>query len=49
MEYIERSIKTAGITKVREVLRDYLKALKSEFTMEMILSMKAMAIQNIDY
>ncbi|KAF5918006.1 hypothetical protein HPG69_019812 [Diceros bicornis minor] len=36
-------MKTAGTAKVREALGDYLKALKTEFTMGMILPTKAMA------
>ncbi|KAF3826746.1 hypothetical protein GH733_009271, partial [Mirounga leonina] len=37
--------KTAGTAKVREALGDYLKALKTEFTVGMILPTKAMATQ----
>ncbi|PKU40344.1 hypothetical protein llap_9357 [Limosa lapponica baueri] len=34
-------MRTEGTTKVREALRDYLKALKTEFTLGMILPTKA--------
>uniref|UniRef100_A0A4W2CBD7 Activator of Hsp90 ATPase AHSA1-like N-terminal domain-containing protein n=1 Tax=Bos indicus x Bos taurus TaxID=30522 RepID=A0A4W2CBD7_BOBOX len=40
-------MKTAGTAKVREALGDYLKALKTEFTMGMILPTKAMAAQEL--
>ncbi|XP_065747623.1 putative activator of 90 kDa heat shock protein ATPase homolog 2 [Phocoena phocoena] len=40
-------MKTAGTAKVREALGDYLKALKTEFTMGMILPTKAMATQEL--
>ncbi|XDB55327.1 hypothetical protein AB1E18_008793 [Capra hircus] len=40
-------MKTAGTAKVREALGDYLKALKTEFTMGMILPTKAMAVQEL--
>ncbi|KAK2092531.1 hypothetical protein P7K49_029059 [Saguinus oedipus] len=40
-------MKTAGAAKVREALGDYLKALKTEFTMGMILPTKAMATQEL--
>lgn len=40
-------MKTAGTAKVREALGDYPKALKSEFTMGMILHTKAMATQEL--
>ncbi|NWR69344.1 AHSA2 ATPase, partial [Centropus unirufus] len=38
-------MRTEGTTKVREALRDYLKALKTEFTLGMILPTKAAAGQ----
>ncbi|NWH57974.1 AHSA2 ATPase, partial [Geococcyx californianus] len=38
-------MRTEGTTKVREALRDYLKALKTEFTLGMILPTKAVAGQ----
>ncbi|KAM5316811.1 activator of 90 kDa heat shock protein ATPase homolog 2 isoform 3-T3 [Glossophaga mutica] len=40
-------MKTAGTAKVREALGDYLKALKTEFTMGMILPTKATAAQEL--
>ncbi|XP_027995662.2 activator of 90 kDa heat shock protein ATPase homolog 2 isoform X1 [Eptesicus fuscus] len=40
-------MKTAGTAKVREALGDYLKALKTEFTMGMILPTKATATQEL--
>ncbi|XP_029793297.1 activator of 90 kDa heat shock protein ATPase homolog 2-like [Suricata suricatta] len=40
-------MKTAGTAKVREALGDYLKALKTEFTVGMILPTKAMATQEL--
>ncbi|NXU53237.1 AHSA2 ATPase, partial [Turnix velox] len=41
-------MRTKGITKVREALRDYLKALKTEFTLGMILPTKAAVGQELD-
>ncbi|XP_070091541.1 activator of 90 kDa heat shock protein ATPase homolog 2 isoform X2 [Equus przewalskii] len=40
-------MKTAGTARVKEALGDYLKALKTEFTMGMILPTKAMATQEL--
>ncbi|NXT99886.1 AHSA2 ATPase, partial [Buphagus erythrorhynchus] len=40
-------MRTEGTTKVREALRDYLKALKTEFTLGMILPTKAPAGQEL--
>ncbi|XP_039096254.1 putative activator of 90 kDa heat shock protein ATPase homolog 2 isoform X2 [Hyaena hyaena] len=40
-------MKTAGTAKVREALGDYLKALKTEFTIGMILPTKTMATQEL--
>ncbi|XP_016050917.1 activator of 90 kDa heat shock protein ATPase homolog 2 [Erinaceus europaeus] len=40
-------MKTAGTTKVREALEDYLKALKTEFTVGMILPTKTMVTQEL--
>ncbi|KAM5250004.1 activator of 90 kDa heat shock protein ATPase homolog 2 isoform 3-T3 [Hipposideros larvatus] len=40
-------MKTAGTAKVREALGDYLKALKTEFTVGMILPTKATATQEL--
>ncbi|NWY65014.1 AHSA2 ATPase, partial [Erithacus rubecula] len=40
-------MRTEGATKVREALRDYLKALKTEFTLGMILPTKAPAGQEL--
>ncbi|KAJ8782832.1 hypothetical protein J1605_009440 [Eschrichtius robustus] len=45
--YLKDLRKTADTTKVREALGDYLKALKTEFTMGMILPTKAMATQEL--
>nr|XP_012416904.1 PREDICTED: LOW QUALITY PROTEIN: activator of 90 kDa heat shock protein ATPase homolog 2 [Odobenus rosmarus divergens] len=45
VDILKDLIKTAGTARVREALGDYLKALKTEFTMEMILPTKAMASQ----
>ncbi|XP_008941216.1 PREDICTED: activator of 90 kDa heat shock protein ATPase homolog 2, partial [Merops nubicus] len=40
-------MRTEGTTKVREALRDYLRALKTEFTLGMILPTKATAGQEL--
>ncbi|XP_012780959.1 activator of 90 kDa heat shock protein ATPase homolog 2 [Ochotona princeps] len=40
-------MRTAGTAKVREALGEYLKALKTEFTLGMILPTKAMATQEL--
>ena len=45
--YLKDLMKTADTAKVREALGDYLKALKMEFTMGMILPTKAMATQEL--
>ncbi|XP_027477551.1 LOW QUALITY PROTEIN: activator of 90 kDa heat shock protein ATPase homolog 2-like [Zalophus californianus] len=45
VDILKDLMKTAGTARVREALGDYLKALKMEFTMEMILPAKAMATQ----
>ncbi|XP_005385799.1 PREDICTED: activator of 90 kDa heat shock protein ATPase homolog 2 isoform X2 [Chinchilla lanigera] len=46
-EILKDLMKTAGTAKVREALGDYLKALKTEFTMGMILPTKALQNQEL--
>ncbi|NWX24311.1 AHSA2 ATPase, partial [Aegotheles bennettii] len=46
-EVLKDLMRTEGATKVREALRDYLKALKTEFTSGMILPTKAAAGQEV--
>ncbi|XP_058657736.1 activator of 90 kDa heat shock protein ATPase homolog 2-like [Ammospiza caudacuta] len=43
-DVLKELMRTEGTTKVREALRDYLKALKTEFTLGMILPTKAAAV-----
>ncbi|XP_062065490.1 activator of 90 kDa heat shock protein ATPase homolog 2 isoform X2 [Lepus europaeus] len=46
-DVLKELMRTAGTARVREALRDYLKALKTEFTMGMILPTKALATQEV--
>ncbi|XP_019488716.1 PREDICTED: activator of 90 kDa heat shock protein ATPase homolog 2 isoform X2 [Hipposideros armiger] len=46
-DILKNLMKTAGTAKVREALGDYLKALKTEFTVGMILPTKATATQEL--
>ncbi|XP_010608080.1 activator of 90 kDa heat shock protein ATPase homolog 2 isoform X2 [Fukomys damarensis] len=46
-EILKDLMKTAGTAKVREALGDYLKALKTEFTMGMILPTEALTNQEL--
>ncbi|NXP76108.1 AHSA2 ATPase, partial [Ramphastos sulfuratus] len=43
-DVLKELMRTEGTTKVREALRDYLKALKTEFTLGMILPTKATVV-----
>nr|XP_002709738.1 activator of 90 kDa heat shock protein ATPase homolog 2 isoform X2 [Oryctolagus cuniculus] len=46
-DVLKELMRTAGTARVREALGDYLKALKTEFTMGMILPTKALATQEV--
>ncbi|NWZ08082.1 AHSA2 ATPase, partial [Agelaius phoeniceus] len=46
-DVLKELMRTEGTTKVREALRDYLKALKTEFTLGMILPTKAAVGQEL--
>ncbi|XP_053445517.1 activator of 90 kDa heat shock protein ATPase homolog 2-like isoform X1 [Nycticebus coucang] len=46
-DILKHLMKTAGTAKAREAVGDYLKALKTEFTMGMILPTKGMANQEL--